>query len=125
MSENLHLEGDFTLNIPSYDADFTENEQPDIQADFNITIVPNIEGSELIQVNKNNNTYRLVSINYTYEQAIASDVWVINHNLNKCPSIYVVDTAGHMQIPDDIEVNDQNTITVTFLAAFAGLAYLN
>lgn len=125
MSENLHLDGDFTLNIPSYKANFTENEQPDIQADFNISITPNIEGSELITVNRTNNTYKIVSINYTHEQAIASDTWVINHNLNKCPSIYVVDTAGHMQIPDDITIDDMNTITVTFLSAFAGLAYLN
>lgn len=70
-------------------------------------------------------TLELKTTTFVFEQAIASDVWVVEHNLNKCPSIYVVDTAGHMQIPDDIEVNDQNTITVTFLSAFAGLAYLN
>jgi len=123
MSENLHLDGDFTLNIPSYEANFTKNQQPDIQADFSIGL--DIEGSELIDVTQINNTYKISSVNYTHEQAIASDVWVINHNLNKCPSIYVVDTAGHIQIPDDIMVNDMNTITVTFLAAFAGKAYLN
>lgn len=34
MSNDVHLEADFTLNIPHFEADFTENEQPDIQADF-------------------------------------------------------------------------------------------
>ena len=34
MSNDLHLDGDFTLNIPHFEGEFTENEQPDIQADF-------------------------------------------------------------------------------------------
>ena len=39
-NEELHIDGDFTLNIPHFEADFTENEQPDIQADFNINVAP-------------------------------------------------------------------------------------
>jgi hypothetical protein len=34
MSSNLHIDGDFTLNLPNFEGDFTENTQPDIQADF-------------------------------------------------------------------------------------------
>lgn len=49
-NEELHIDGDFTLNIPHFEADFTENEQPDIQADFKIqtggsTSFANITGS--------------------------------------------------------------------------------
>lgn len=62
---------------------------------------------------------------YVHEQGIASDIWVINHNLNKHPSIGIVDSSGSMQIPDDVIVNNENTITVLFIAAFAGKAYLN
>lgn len=36
MSNDVHLEADFTLNIPHLEADFTENEQPKMQADFKI-----------------------------------------------------------------------------------------
>lgn len=35
-NEELHIDGDFTLNIPHFEADFTENEQPKMQADFKI-----------------------------------------------------------------------------------------
>lgn len=62
---------------------------------------------------------------YTYTQAIPSDTWIINHNLNKKPSIEVVDSAGNVQIPDEAKVVDNNTVIVKFIAAFAGEAYLN
>lgn len=49
-NEELHIDGDFTLNIPHFEADFTENEQPKMQADFKIqtggsTSFANITGS--------------------------------------------------------------------------------
>ena len=62
---------------------------------------------------------------YVYTQEIASDTWVINHNLNKYPSVKIVDTAGSVQIPEEEIQNDVNTCTLTFLSAFAGQAYLN
>lgn len=62
---------------------------------------------------------------YTHEQAVASDIWVIKHNLNKYPSIYVVDSAGAVQIPNNIIIDNENQITVQFISAFAGKAYLN
>lgn len=63
--------------------------------------------------------------NFVFEQAIASDTWVIEHNLSKYPSVMVVDSAGNAQIPDEIQYNSENKITVTFISAFAGTAYLN
>lgn len=62
---------------------------------------------------------------YTHTQAIASDTWVINHNLNKYPSVKVIDSAGNLQIPEAEVQDSANRITLTFLAAFAGQAYLN
>lgn len=70
-------------------------------------------------------TLELKTTTFVFEQAIASDTWVINHNLNKRPSIIVVDTLDRVQVPDDIYYNSDNNMTVTFLAAFAGKAYLN
>lgn len=69
-------------------------------------------------------TLRLVT-HYTFEQGIASDTWIIYHNLNKKPSITIVDSSGKVQLPNEIEYTDENTITVTFLGAFAGKAFLN
>lgn len=62
---------------------------------------------------------------FVFEQGIASDVWEIQHNLNKYPSVFVVDSSGSAQIPDEIVYNSENKITITFIAAFAGKAFLN
>lgn len=62
---------------------------------------------------------------YTHEQGIASDVWVIEHNLNKEPSVTVVDSADEEHIPDRKVYNNKNQVTLYFLSEFAGKAYLN
>ena len=61
---------------------------------------------------------------FTYTQTQLSDTWLIVHNLNKYPSVSVVDTAN-TQVVGDVEYIDTNTVRVTFGAAFAGSAYLN
>lgn len=61
---------------------------------------------------------------YIYEQAIPSDTWVINHNLNTRPTISVVDSAGDIVIGSET-YNNNNTVTITFSSAFSGSAYLN
>lgn len=48
----------------------------------------------------------------------------INHNLDKKPSVTVIDTAGN-EILGDIEYVDQNNLTLLFSAAVRGTAYLN
>lgn len=61
---------------------------------------------------------------YTHEQGIAANVWTINHNLNKHPSVMVVDSGGTV-VSGNITYIDTNTIELTFNAAFKGTAYLN
>lgn len=61
---------------------------------------------------------------YTHDQVIASDVWVVTHNLNKKPSIEVVDSADNI-VTGDYEYNDLNTVTLRFNGAFTGKAYFN
>lgn len=61
---------------------------------------------------------------YTHTQASASDTWVITHNLNKKPSISIIDSAGDV-IDGDVLYNDENSLTLTFSAATSGEAYLN
>lgn len=128
-NEELHIDGDFTLNIPHFEADFTENEQPDIQADFNINVAPSdyineINGGELIGVQKDGKTVTLQSKTFIFEQGIASDTWVINHNLNKKPSVTIVDSADNV-VEGAEKYIDENTIEIYFNGAFKGKAYLN
>lgn len=61
---------------------------------------------------------------YTHEQAVVSDTWIVTHNLNKKPSIEVVDSADNV-VTGDYEYNDLNTVTLRFNGAFSGKAYFN
>ena len=70
-----------------------------------------------------------ISPTYTHNQSSASDTWVINHNLEKHPSITVVDSAETV-VHGKIEYNSKNKVTITFRLnedayAFSGKAYLN
>ena len=58
------------------------------------------------------------------EQAQAAKVWTITHGLGKRPSVTVVDSAGTAVI-GEIEYLDDNTVRLTFCAAFSGTAYCN
>lgn len=61
---------------------------------------------------------------FTYEQATASDVWEIQHNLGRNPSVVIVDSAGNVFYPA-VQYIDENNIVVTMNGATTGKAYLN
>ena len=58
------------------------------------------------------------------DQADAASQWVINHSLEKFPSVTVVDSAGNV-VYGQVNYVDENTVTVDFGASFSGTAYLN
>lgn len=59
-----------------------------------------------------------------YQQTNSSNVWTIAHNLNRFPSVIVVDSAGS-KVEGDIDYIDANNVRVTFGNAFAGTVYLS
>lgn len=61
---------------------------------------------------------------YRHVQGVAATVWTITHNLACRPSVTVVDSVGALVI-GQVEYLDDNTIRLTFSAAFGGEAYLN
>lgn len=63
-------------------------------------------------------------ITYTHTQISAQSVWTVNHNLNKYPSVTVVD-SGETVVIGDVDYTNANTLTIEFSAAFGGRAYLN
>jgi hypothetical protein len=63
-------------------------------------------------------------LNFTFTQGTPATTWTITHNLGKFPSVSVVDTAD-TQVYGDVEYIDDNSLRVTFSAAFGGKAYLN
>jgi hypothetical protein len=60
---------------------------------------------------------------FTFAQTSPAAVWTIVHNLGLFPSVTVVDSAGTL-IEGDLAFPDMNTVTVTFSAAFSGVACL-
>lgn len=61
---------------------------------------------------------------YVYMQDNASKVWNINHNLNRFPSVSIVDSENRINHGDVVYV-DANNITISFQMVFTGKAYLN
>lgn len=66
------------------------------------------------------------SSTYVYEQGTLSpsNVWIINHNLGKYPSVTVVDSAG-TRFECETHYLNENTCVVNMSVAMSGKAYLN
>lgn len=62
--------------------------------------------------------------NFVYTQAVSSDVWEIQHNLDKYPSITIVDSGNSVVIGEIVYI-DKNNVRITFTSAFSGKAYFN
>ena len=65
-----------------------------------------------------------VATTYIHDQGVAANTWTIQHNLNKYPSVTIVDSSGN-EIITDVTYTDLNNVTITMTAAFKGKAYLN
>ena len=68
-------------------------------------------------------------ITFTHNQNSTSDTWVITHNLNRFPSVTVVDSANTI-VQGTVVYNSNKQLTITFFEggdalAFQGKAYLN
>ena len=61
---------------------------------------------------------------YVFVQGVPATTWTIQHDLQKFPSITVIDTADTVVIGKYTYINNNN-VTLTFSAGFAGKAYLN
>ena len=104
--------------------DVSETLSGEIQ-DINNRMIDTIVGNDLLDISKEGNTVTITPKTYVFEQGIASDTWIIEHNLNKNPVPSVVDSAGRVQIPNEVTYDNRNQITISLLAAFTGKAYLN
>ena len=61
---------------------------------------------------------------YAHIQSIPEAVWEVTHNLNKKPTITVVDSADTM-VMGEVEYINNNSVRLTFAGAFSGKAYFN
>lgn len=84
---------------------------------------PSINNVTLIG-NKSLSDLGITNTYYVHEQNIASNLWEINHNLNKKPSIMTVDSADNVVVGEEQYIDDNN-IVIKFKSNFKGKAYLN
>lgn len=61
---------------------------------------------------------------WTYDQYQSSNIWTINHPLNKKVSVTVEDTAGS-QVFGEVVENTGTKVVIKFNYPFSGYAYLN
>lgn len=62
---------------------------------------------------------------FKHTQSAESDTWTINHGLNKKPSVTVTTAATEAVVIGEVTYTNNNTLVVSFEAAFNGIAYLN
>lgn len=110
-----------------YDFTVTKIEEwPDVENSYKISLSP-LSGNASSTFT--NEEYYAISANagdktYVHNQGAASATWTITHNLNKKPSVTVVDSADNVVVGEIQYIND-TSITITFSGAFSGKAYLN
>lgn len=61
---------------------------------------------------------------YEHSQLVPERVWHVTHNLDKYPSVTVVDSAENVVVGEVVYI-DNNTVEMTFQGAFSGKAYFN
>ena len=61
---------------------------------------------------------------YKHIQQIASTIWEVKHDLNKFPSVTVVDDEKNI-VFGGVQYIDKNNVVLTFTIPFAGEAYFN
>jgi hypothetical protein len=62
--------------------------------------------------------------NFVYTQSTPASTWVVVHNLDKFPSVSVVDSAK-TEVVGDVVYDSLTQVTITFSASFSGFAYFN
>jgi len=70
--------------------------------------------------------YIMLENSFIFTQSVASETWVIKHNLNKFPSVTTVDSqVTPAAVIGNVTYNNKNQCTITFSAPFNGKAFCN
>jgi hypothetical protein len=66
----------------------------------------------------------LQTTTYTHTQSVSANPWIVNHNLNAFPTVWVIDPLGRAGWTE-VEYVNSNTLKVHFPGDQTGTAYLN
>lgn len=61
---------------------------------------------------------------HIHNQTVSSSTWNITHNLNKYPSVSIIDSSNE-EVIGEVEYTNANSLIVKFSAPFSGKAFLN
>ena len=61
---------------------------------------------------------------YVHAQNENSETWTVEHNLNKYPSVSVVDSSNE-EVIGEVQHTNANSLIVKFSAPFSGKAFVN
>lgn len=107
-----------------YDEIITEVEHTDIENVTIRTVMTPGPGEYMVIISSAGTPSAAIWAGYTHNQPTAAASWVVVHNLNRHPSVMVVDTGDSVIVPD-IHYDSLNQITINFGSATSGKAYLN
>lgn len=103
-------------------------------AEVNVTQVSIVEDVESLVITQTNSEIRVVGVGaiyggasdktYIHRQDENSDLWEVEHNLNKYPSVTVVD-SGENVVYASVEYIDENNLRISFNGNNSGKAYIN
>lgn len=85
---------------------------------------PVINGVTLVGAQTSQTLNIIEDKNFVFSQNVSSALWYVVHNLNKYPSVTVVDSGQNVVIGEVVYI-DENTLQIEFTAPFSGKAYLN
>lgn len=85
---------------------------------------PSINGVVLEGDKTNEELFIVNDKHFEYRQLTPSAVWEVEHNLDKYPSVSIVDSAGTM-VMGDVEYINSNKVLLLFQSAFSGKAFFN
>ena len=86
--------------------------------------IENVEGGGNVELVKEDDKLKIFLKTSVFEQGEASDTWVIQHNLNKYPTVITVDSAGTV-FNAEVRYDSLNQVTILINGATKGTAYLN
>jgi hypothetical protein len=94
----------------------------------NEVVSMSITGAETKTLNLNQADGGVVSVSYvdtyTHTQSSPASTWTVTHNMNKYPSVTIVDSAG-TTVDGSVDFINLNSVTINFCGAFSGKAYFN
>jgi len=82
------------------------------------------QANKLVRVSGGETSLEFIDPTFTHIQINNQSTWVVNHNLNKYPSVTIVDSGNNVVIAD-IAYSSKTQLTITFTSASSGKAFLN